>query len=382
MKRTLILGAGFGGLAVATELRRLLGQHHDVLLIDRREHFLVGLRKLWALVGLGTLQEGQRSRQSLIDRGIGFLQQEVRRIDPAGYRVETDEGAFECDYLVVALGAEPRPDLVPGLGEHAHDLYDAKAIPGLMQALAGFDGGRIAIVIAGGPYKCPPAPFECAMLLEENMRDRGLRGRTQIEVITFQRLLLPNAGKEGSAWLAEQLASRGIGFQTGCKLQKLEAGRAVFASGEPMAADVWIGVPPHRPPAVVKGSGLTGEGDWVVVDSATLRTPHDNVFAIGDVTQIPLANGLALPKAGLFAELQGEHVAAQIAADCGHGAPPPDFDGRGYCFVEMGKSMATRVEGDFFARPEPQVRVLDASKSRADEKRRFESERLERWFGA
>jgi sulfide:quinone oxidoreductase len=105
------------------------------------------------------------------------------------------------------------------------------------------------------------------------------------------------------------------------------------------------------------------------------------VFAIGDVNQIKLANGLPLPKAGLFAELQGMHVAASIAADCGVGARPRDFDGRGFCFVEMGKSLATRVEGDFFARPEPKVRVLEASASQAEEKRRFESERLERWFG-
>ena len=132
---------------------------------------------------------------------------------------------------------------------------------------------------------------------------------------------------------------------------------------------------------MVRESGLTGEGDWIAVDPATLRTQQENVFAIGDVTQIPLANKLPLPKAGLFAELQGQHVAATIAAECGCGTPPPDFDGRGYCFVEMGKSMATRIEGDFFARPEPRVGVLDASESYAEDKRTFEAERLVRWFG-
>lgn len=382
MKRTLILGAGFGGLAVATELRRLFGDDHEILLIDRREQFLVGLRKLWALVGLGTLEEGQRRRSALTERGITFLKQNVTQIDSATRRVVTDAATFECDYLVVALGAEPRPDLVPGLAEHAHDLYDAHAIPGLADALGQFNGGRIVIVIAGGPYKCPPAPFECAMLLEEHMRDRGLRERTEIAVITFQPILLPNAGKEGSAWLAEQLSSRGIGFQTGCKVERVEAGRAVFVGGETVPADVLIGVPPHRPPAVVGGSGLTGDGDWIVVDAATLRTRYERVFAIGDVTQIKLANGLPLPKAGLIAELEGTHVAAAIAADCAAGASPADFDGRGYCFVEMGKSLATRLEGEFFARPEPRVRVLEASELHAAEKRRFEADRLKQWFGS
>ena len=200
---------------------------------------------------------------------------------------------------------------------------------------------------------------------------------------TFQPILLPNAGKEGSTWLGEQLASREHRIPDGdASVERVEAGRVEFAEGEPLEADVLIGVPPHRPPAVVQESGLTGDGAWITVDPATLRTDHERVFAIGDVTQIPLANGLPLPKAGLFAELQGEHVAAAIAADCGKGEAPPDFDGRGYCFIELGKSAATRVEGDFFARPEPAVRVQDVSAAHAEEKRRFEAERLERWFGA
>jgi sulfide:quinone oxidoreductase len=382
VERTLILGAGFGGLTVATELRRLLGDSHDVVLLDRRESFLVGLRKPWALVGLGSLEEGERRRATLPERGIPFLRREVRELDPAERRVVTDEETFDGDFLVVALGAEPRPDLVPGLAEHAYDLYDREAIPGLAETVARFDGGHIAIVIAGGPYKCPPAPFECAMLLDEHLCDRRLRNRSEISVSTFQPILLPNAGKEGSAWLAEQLSSRGIGFHTGRKVELVEAGRVVFADGEPVQADVLVGVPPHRPPAVVKESGLTGDGAWIAVDPATLRTSHEHVFAIGDVTQIELANGLPLPKAGLFAELEGHHVAAAIAADCGAGPPPADFDGRGYCFIEMGKSAATRVEGNFFARPEPEVRVHEVSEAHAAEKRRFEKERLERWFGS
>jgi len=381
VKRTLILGAGFGGLAVATELRRLLNDEHDIVLIDRREHFLAGLRKLWAIFGLGTLEEGQRRRETLTERGIPFLRRDVREIEPARRRVVTDEETFDGDYLVVALGAESRPDLVPGLAEHAHDLYDRDAIPVLAETLTRFDGGRIAIVIAGGPYKCPPAPYECAMLLDEHLRDRGLRERTEITVSTFQPILLPNAGKEGSAWLGDQLSSRGIGFHTGRKVERLEEGRVVFADAEPLQGDVLIGVPPHRPPAVVRESGLTGDGNWIAVDPATLRTAHERVFAIGDVTQIKLANGLPLPKAGLFAELEGTHVAAAIAADCGVGAPPADFEGRGYCFIEMGKSAATRVDGNFFARPEPEIRVQGVSEAYAAEKRRFETERLERWFG-
>ena len=218
------------------------------------------------------------------------------------------------------------------------------------------------------------------MLLDAHLRDRGLRDRTEITVATVQPMLLPNAGLQGSTWLGEQLTSRGISSQAGRKVVRFEPGKVVFADGE-LEAELIIGVPPHRPPAVVKDSGLTRGTDWVGVDPATLRTSADRVFAIGDVTHIKLANGLALPKAGLFAELEGKAVASSIAAEVSGAGEPLPFDGRGYCFMEMSGSEATLIEGDFFARPEPRVSLRDVSARHAEAKRRFETQRLEEWFG-
>jgi sulfide:quinone oxidoreductase len=373
MTRTLILGAGFGGITVATELRRRLADEHEIVLVDRREHFTMGLRKLWALVGIGSFEDGSRPRESLRQHGVRFIQRLVTGIDPVNRRVAIDRGTLEGDYLVVALGAEPRPHLVPGFAENAHNVWDEGAVPGLATALARFRGGRIVIVIAGVPYTCPPAPYECSMLLDDHLRELGLRDRTEITVTTVQPMLLPNAGREGSAWLADQLSARGIEFHVKRKVERVERGRVVFADGD-LEADLMIGVPPHRVPAVVKESGLTGDGEWVAVDPASLETDHENVYAIGDVTQIKLANGLPLPKAGVMAELEGQRVAAAIAADVRGEASPPSFDGRGYCFIEMGKKMATLVQGDFFATPEPQIALAEVSAENAEQKHRFEAE--------
>lgn len=384
MTRTLILGAGFGGITVATELRRLLGSDrgsdHEIVLIDKRPDFLMGLRKLWALVGLGSLEEGSRSRARLDRAGIRFVEQEILALDPEGRAAQTSSGWITADHLVVALGAEPRPDLVPGLAEHAHNVWDASAVPGLIEALERFDEGRLAIVIAGVPYTCPPAPYECAMLLDDHLRELGRRDRIELVVTTVQPLLMPNAGAEGSEWLGRQLEARQIEHYTGRKVERVEEDRVIYADGE-LAFELLIGVPPHRPPAVVAQSGLTGDGVWIAVAPATLRTSHDHVYAIGDVTMIKLANGLALPKAGVMAELEGRIVAAAIAAEvCGEDPPSP-FDGQGFCFMEMGKTSATLIEGDFFAAPEPRVRLRDVSEAHAKEKHTFEVERLERWFG-
>ncbi len=380
MARTLVLGAGFGGITVATELAAALGEEHEVVLVDRGPQFVMGLRKLWAPVGIGSLEEGSRRRQTLERPGLRFLQRRIEVIDPAARRVEVDGESLTGDYLVVALGAEPRPDLIPGLAAHGHDVWSVAAVPALTAALGRFVGGRIAIVIAGAPYPCPPAPYECAMLIDDHLRERGLRERSQITVATLQPMLLPNAGREGSAWLAEQLGARGIEFQVQRKLASVDTRRAVFADGE-LEFDLLVAVPPHRVPAVVRESGLTGEGDWVAVDASTLETAHERVFAIGDVTQIKLANGLPLPKAGVMAELEGKRVAAAIVADLRGGPPAAGFDGRGYCFLEMGKREATLIEGDFYASPEPRVTLGDVSADHARAKHRFEAERLELWFG-
>jgi sulfide:quinone oxidoreductase len=194
-------------------------------------------------------------------------------------------------------------------------------------------------------------------------------------------MLMPNAGREGSDWMSEQLTQRAIGHQVACKVERVEPGRVVFAESE-LEFDLLITVPPHRAPAVVKESGLTGKGEWMTVDPATLATSHPNVFGVGDVTQILLANGLPLPKAGVMAELEGMRVAAAIAADLQGGRMPPPFDGAGACFIEMGTDSAALVHGNWYATPEPQVSIAEPDAAHAAEKRVFESERLERWFGA
>jgi sulfide:quinone oxidoreductase len=365
MPRTLVLGGGFGGITVATELRRRLGNEHEVVLVDRSEAFSMGLRKLWEIVGEGTVAEGSRSRRLLKRHGIDVRLEEVRAIDP------TD---FDADFLVVALGAEARPDLVRGLEEHGHNVWRKEGLSALTTALSEFEGGRLVVAITGGPYPCPPSPFECVMLLGEWLRERDLRDATELAVITFQPILLPNAGARGSAWLADRLDAAGIRHGTGRKVERVEAGRVVHPDGE-TPFDLLIGVPPHRPPAVVAQSPLGGEDGWVTVNPETLATVYDRVYAVGDLTKVTLANGLPLPKAGLMAELQGEVVAAAIAGETAR------FDGHGYCYLEMGRARASLIDGEFFADPEPKVHVHEPSSEYAQSKRRFEAERLDRWFG-
>ncbi len=382
--RTLILGGGFGGIATAVELRRVIDRDaHEIVLVDRDPGFTMGLRKVWALVGEGTFADGTRQRALLGRHGVEFVQAEITAIDPAGRAADTSAGRLEGDHVVVALGAVSRPDLVPGLSGHGHDVWSLAAVPAAAGAMAAFEGGRIVLLIAGSPYPCPPAPYECAIYIHERLRARGLRDRAEITVVTLQPLLMPNAGRAGSEWMQGQLGERGISTRTSATTERVEPGRVVLADdGGEVPFDLLIAVPPHRPPDVVATSGLTGPHGWISVDAGTLRTPRDGVYAVGDDMLIPLANGMPFPKAGVMAERQGTRVARAIAAEIRGQEQPAPFDGTGFCPVELGSDSAALVEGRWYAEPEPIVTITGPDATHAGEKRAFEAEHLQRWFGA
>ncbi len=380
-KRIVILGGGFGGITAALALRQALGPEHAVTLVDRRGEFLMGLRKLWMLVGRATRREGTRPLEALAGRGVQVRRAAVRAIDVRARTVTTDEGALPFDYLVVALGAEPRPDLIPGWSPAACNLYDADDVERIAPRIRGLREGRVHVAVLGVPYKCPPAPYEAALLLDDLFRRRGLRDGMEIQTSTVQPMSLPVAGPAACAQVEGQLARQGVGFAPNRRPLRLEGTAVVYDSGR-VEADVLLAVPPHRPPAVVADSGLALRGEWIQVDPGTLRTSVDGIFAVGDVVDIPLATGMALPKAGVFAEQQAQVVAGQIAAEiAGTGSWAP-FAGEGYCFIEVGGEQAAMVRGNFYASPAPQLEVTPPSAEAYRQKVEFERERLRRWFGS
>jgi sulfide:quinone oxidoreductase len=374
--RVVILGGGFGGLAAAVALGPAARAGHEVVLVERRPAFFMGLRKLWVLAGLSDLASGSRPLERVSRHGARWLRDEVVAIEPHERRVRTGTGPLPYDFLVVALGAVPRPDLVPG-AEGAVNLYDAQEVERVAPDLQRLSGGRVAVGILGLPYKCPPAPYEAAMLLDDLFRRRNVRDRVELVAFTPQPSSLPAAGPAGCAAVEAQLASRGIRFEPNRKAVRVEPGRVVFESGE-LAYDVLLAVPPHRAPQVVLESGLAQDG-WVRPDPKSLRTAQERVFAVGDVVEIPMANGMPLPKAGVFAEAQGRVAASWILHELGLGQPA-EFDGYGYCFVEVGGQKAAKVVGHFLAHPAPQVQVSEPTHEAWQEKRTFERERLDAWL--
>jgi sulfide:quinone oxidoreductase len=355
-KTILILGGGTGGLTAANELRRRLGSAHRVVLLDKRGEHLFAPSLLWLMVGARRRAQLTKDLRTMVAPGVEVVRAAVQEIDPARGRVVADGRVLEYDALIVALGADLAPDILPGYATAAHNFFDLDGAARLWEAIQRFPGGRVVVAVTALPYKCPAAPYEAALLIEDALRRRGLHGRTEVAMFTPEPQPMPVAGPVMGEALTALLGERDIRFHPNQPLTAIDAEQRelVFQDGARERFDLLAAVPPHRPPRAVAESSLANEAGWVPVDKHTLRTQVANVYALGDVAAITLANGKPLPKAGVFAHAQARTVAQTLAAELGVGQAA-EFDGGGYCWVELGGGAAAFASGAFYAEPNPQV---------------------------
>ncbi len=376
MAKVIVLGGGFGGLAAAHELRRRLDSEHEITLVADEDRFFVGFAKLWDLVGTRPLAQGTGRLSALAAQGIRFVKARITAIDPARRAVETSVGSMDADYMIVALGAAGDREKL-GAAEHgAHDLYDPDRLPAMRTELEHLDCGRVIVAVLGIPYVCPPAPYEAAFLVEEHLRRRGVRDRVEVVIATPMPSPLPMAGPDVDELVANGLAEQGVDLRTGLQLAEIDtrARIASFADGTTLDYTLLLGIPRALPPAVIAQSPLAGEDGWIWPDPETGRTAFDGVYAVGDCTAVE-----NLPRAGVFAEGLGRAAATSIAAEIDGGGVTP-YDGTGYCFLEFNGQRAGALEGKFFAKPKPVLRMAAPDTETYARKEAFEAERLREWL--
>ena len=373
--RVLILGAGFGGLELATMLSEGLGEDAGVVIIDRSDAFVFGYSKLDVMFGRVRPEEIRLPYADFVKPGVRLLRETVTAIDPESRQVTTEEGVHEGDVLVVALGADYDFEATPGLAEGENEFYSVAGAERLREILPTFTEGRAVVGVCGAPFKCPPAPSEAALLLHDFLTERGVRDACEITlVMPFGTPVPPSP--DTSAALLEAFAERGIAFVPERRVRALDTTRAVVVldDDQELPCDLFLGVPRHRAPDVVVASGMAEDG-YVPVDSRTLATRFPNVYAVGDVATP------GTPKAGVFSEGAARVVAAQLLARMDAGPEPLPYDGRGSCYVEFGAGRIGRVDVDFLSGPKPTGTFQEPSLELVAEKRAFGSSRRARWFG-
>lgn len=357
MREILVLGGGVGGTLVANLVGRKLKAEIDagrarVRVVDETGDHVYQPGFMYIAMGGEPASSLVRPERSLLDARIELVVGRIDRIDPAAKVVGLADGReLAWDELVVATGARILPDAIPHFATEAHHFYSAEGAARLRQALDAFTGGRIVVGIAGMPYKCPPAPLEVTFLIEAELRERGLRDRTEIHYCSpIGRAFTIESV---SAMATPILAEKGVELHTFFNVEAIDPERKVVQSleGEELPYELLILVPPHKGAQVVIESGLAPAAGWLPTDPQTLNVRgRDDIWAIGDATDLPLS------KAGSTAHFEAPVVAERIAARVLGREPAAKegvYTGKVMCFFEIGDGKGTLLRFDYDHPPQP-----------------------------
>jgi len=358
MQRILILGGGVGGTLAANLIARKLRKpiergEAEVTVVDLTGTHTYQPGFMYIAMGGERAEKLQRPERSLLDSNVRLVVGEVERVDESTRTVELKDGQrLVYDQLVLATGSRIVPEAIPHFVEEAHHFYTAEAALRLRKALDEFKGGRIVVGIAGMPYKCPPAPLEVTFLIESELRERGLRDKSEIHFCSpIGRAFTIESVSEMATPILEQ---KGIELHTFFNVDAIDPQRKVVQSleGEELPYDLLILVPPHRGAQFLIDSGLApAPGGWLPTDRTTLQVGgRPNVYALGDATDLPLS------KAGSTAHFEAPIVAERVAAAVLGREPKTkeaNYTGKVMCFFEIGDGKGTLLQFDYDHPPKP-----------------------------
>jgi sulfide:quinone oxidoreductase len=375
-KHVVVLGAGFGGLELVSRLSESVPDDVEITLIDKSDSFMFGFSKLDVMFGRRSVSEMWHPYRSINKPGVTFRQETVLSINAAARGVITDGGNYEPDVLVVALGADYDTSATPGLVEDGYEFYSVAGAERARDALDAFGGGAVIVGVLGGFFKCPGAPNETALLLNDYLSRRGIRESSSIHLISPLPMPIPISRKTSDA-IAAILRNHDIEYSPSTTVTRLdpETHVAHLTDGRHIPYDLFLGIPVHRAPDVVLASDLAEDG-WIPVDPATFATRHPNVFAVGDVTSAPV------PRAGGIAEGEAATVAEVLIAQLTGGPTAPAYDGAGACYVELGDELVGRIDVNFLSYDTPVAKFTPPTAQLFEEKQEWGATRAARWFGS
>ncbi|MEW5921038.1 MAG: FAD-dependent oxidoreductase [Bacillota bacterium] len=317
MSTVLVLGGGTGGVVAANVLSKTLDKKkHMIKLVDRKDSHVFLSSYPMLMINKRKPQAITRKLERLGKKGIEVIQAEVEKINLERSSVQTGNGLIDYDYLIISLGAEHHLETVPGFAEGAYNVYNFDDLIRLSGRLKAFNKGKIVFFISSLPFVCPPAPYEMIFLLDAYLRQRGIRDNIELTLVTPEPTPEPLGGPRVGESVRNMMKQRGIGLFTEAKVLSLDntAKSLLLDQGINLEADLFLGIPSHWGPTVLRETGLVEPGGWIKTDPHTLQTDWEKVFGVGDATALRLpVMGTLAPKAGIFAHYQAEVVARNIA---------------------------------------------------------------------
>jgi len=364
-KTIVILGGGIGGIVTANRLRKLLPVNHRIVLIEKNSYNSFAPSYLWVMNGDRKPEKIVRDVKHFVNPGIEVFHSEVKEIIPAARAVKLEDRTQGYDYLVIAMGSEMVFDNIQGLDEDVLTYYTLDGAIKVKEAISSFTGSKIAIVICSLPYRCPAAPYEGALLISEYFRKKDTNNKIEISLFTPEPYPMPVGGPQLGELVKQTIKSKGIEYHPLYRLSSIDKQNLQihFENKESYNYDLLIVIPPHKGSPVLKESGMANETSYVPVDPLTLKTWHENVYALGDASAISIPGkwkpdvNMMLPKAGVFAHSQAKIIANNIAVEITGKGEMKTFCGDGYCMLEAGEGVSGFAYGNFYGTPNPQVKL-------------------------
>jgi sulfide:quinone oxidoreductase len=355
MKRLLVLGAGTAGTMAANKLRHKLDRSEwTITVVDEDDQHLYQPGLLLLPFGVYRRDELLKPRRQFIPSGVELLTGVIDQVDAQSNRVLlTDGRKLDYDYLIIATGTSPRPDQTPGMTgpEWRASIFDFYTLDGalaLRDKLAAWEGGRLVVQIVEMPIKCPVAPLEFAFLADAFFEEKGMRDMVTITYVT------PLEGAFTKPIAAEHLGAmltdRHIALEGDFMIDRIDPETKTLISMDERSVpfDLLVTVPLNMGADFVARSGLGDELNYVPVDKQTLLSlGHDNIFAIGDASNIPAskAGSVAHFSVELFADNFLEHISGRPMTH--------PFDGHANCFIETGHGKGLLIDFNYDTEPLP-----------------------------
>ena len=354
MKHIVILGAGTGGALTANLLSHRLDLRQWAITVIDRAHLHVyqpGLLFLpFGMYGYRTQEDVVRPIEAPLPPGVQFVAAEVHLIDHAQRAVRTAEGDFPYDFLVCALGCRTAPEeienMAANMGRGVHSFYTLEDALALQAPLAAMTEGRLVVDICEMPIKCPVAPLEFAFLADWHFRERGVRDRIDISLVTpyTGAFTKPNANRI----LSKVAADKGIRVVPNFATAAVDADRRQIRTydGRTVDYDLLCAIPPNLGPAVIDGSELGDGAGYALTDPRTLKSRRaERIYLLGDNTNV------ATSKAGSVAHFEAETVVENLLRAIDGKPPLQTFDGHANCFVETGDHKAMLLDFNYDIEP-------------------------------
>ena len=355
MKKLLVLGAGTAGTMVVNRLCRLLDcDEWQMTIVDPHETHYYQPGFLFIPFGMYSKADVVKPKRDFIPAGIEVIKAEADVIEPDQNRVKLVDGRIlTYDFLVIATGAQTRPEETPGLLEHEwqksiFDFYTVEGAIALAKHLRNWQGGRMVVNVVENPIKCPVAPLEFLMLADWFFHEQGIRDRVELIYATplSGAFTKPIAAKH----LGDILDQKNIQVVPDFMVEHVDpdAKKLVHYDESEVEYDLLVTIPLNKGDELLARSGMGDELNFVPVDKHTFLSPKwANVFVLGDAAAVPTS------KAGSVAHFAVDCFAENFLRHIDGLEMHPSFNGHANCFIESGFGKGLLIDFNYDVEPLP-----------------------------